>query len=146
MVHLRNAVGGLAPISIAGYPSPMPFSEDDLDRIDRAKTVRIETAKPGGTVHSTIIWAVVDGGEVFVRSWRGATARWYREAVAIPDVAIQLRKTRLLPARAVPATDADSVARVSAALERKYDGDPAAKSMVRDDIVDTTLRLDPRTE
>jgi hypothetical protein len=46
----------------------------------------------------------------------------------------------------VPATDADSVARVSAALERKYDGDPAAKSMVRDEILDTTLRLDPRTE
>ena len=123
----------------------MPFSPDDLDRIDRARTVRIETSKPNGPVHSTIVWAVVEGGDVFVRSWRGATARWYREAVANPEVAIQLRKTRLLPARAVPATDADSVARVSAALERKYDGDPAAKSMVRDEILDTTLRLDPRT-
>jgi hypothetical protein len=124
----------------------MPFSDDDLERIDRAKTLRIETSKPGGTVHSTIVWAIVDGGDVFVRSWRGATARWYREAVANPEVTIQLRKPRVLPARAVPATDADSVARVSAALERKYEGDPAAKSMVRHEILDTTLRLDPRTE
>jgi hypothetical protein len=124
----------------------MPFSPDDLDRIDRSKTIRIETSKLDGPVHSTIVWAVVDGGDVFVRSWRGHTARWYREAVANPDVTIQLRKSRLLPARAVGATDADSVARVSAALERKYEGDPAAKSMVRGEILDTTLRLDPRSE
>ena len=128
------------------YDLHMPFSDEDLDRIDQAKTVRIETSKPGGTVHSTIIWAVVDGGEVFVRSWRGATARWYREAIANPDVAVQLRKPSVLPARAVPATDPESVARVSAALARKYDGDPAAKSMVREEILGTTLRLDPRTE
>ncbi len=124
----------------------MPFSDEDLDRIDRVKTVRIETSKPDGPVHSTIIWAVVDGGDVFVRSWRGATARWYREAIANPDVTIQLRRPSVLPARAVPATDPESVARVSAALERKYEGDPAAKSMVRDEILATTLRLDPRTE
>jgi hypothetical protein len=124
----------------------MPFSQDDLERIDQAKTVRIETSKPDGPVHSTIVWAVVDGDDVFVRSWRGATARWYREAIDNPDVTIQLRKPRLLPARAVPATDADSVARVSAALERKYEGDPAATSMVRDEILDTTLRLEPRRE
>jgi hypothetical protein len=124
----------------------MTFSDDDLDRIDRAKTLRIETSKPGGTLHSTIVWAVVHGGEVFVRSWRGATARWYREAIANPAVTIQLRGSRRLPARAVSATDADSAARASAALERKYEGDPAAQSMVRDEILDTTLRLDPRTE
>jgi hypothetical protein len=119
----------------------MPFSQDDLDRIDRVKTIRIETSRPGGPVHSTIIWAVVDGQEVFVRSWRGPGARWYREASANPEVAVRIEKDRL-PARAVPATDADSVARASAALLRKYDGDPAARSMVRDEILGTTLRIE----
>jgi hypothetical protein len=119
----------------------MPFSQDDLARIDSAKTLRIETSKPGGPVHSTIIWAVVDQGEVFVRSWRGAGARWYREALANPDVAIVVRKDRTV-ARAVPATDADSVARASAGLERKYAGDPAVGSMVREEILGTTLRID----
>ena len=123
----------------------MPISGDDLARIDRAKTVRIETSKPGGPVHSTIIWAVVDGSEVFVRSWRGPGARWYREALANPDVVILVQKQRI-PARAVPATDPDSVARTSASLERKYAGDPATKSMVREEILDTTLRLDARAE
>lgn len=121
----------------------MPFSQTDLDRIDRAKTIRIETSKPGGPVHSTIIWAVVEDGDVYVRSWRGPGARWYREAVANPEVAIQIRKERL-SAQAVRATDPDSVARASRGLERKYAGDPAVKSMVRDEILDTTLRLEVR--
>jgi hypothetical protein len=119
----------------------MPFSQDDLERIDRAKTVRIETSKPGGPVHSTIIWAVVEDGDVYVRSWRGPGARWYREAVANPDVAIVVRKERMA-ARAVPATDPGSVARASRGLERKYAGDPAVGSMVREDILGTTLRID----
>jgi hypothetical protein len=121
----------------------MPFSQVDLERIEGAKTIRIETSRPDGPVHSTIIWAVVEDGDVYVRSWRGPGARWYREAVANPDVEIQVRKERM-PARAVPATDPDSVARASRGLERKYAGDPAAKSMVRDEILDTTLRLDVR--
>jgi hypothetical protein len=124
----------------------MPFSRDDLDEIDRAKEIRIETsAGPGEEVHRTIIWAVVDGDDVFIRSWRGVTARWYREALANPEVAINLGKRRLA-ARAVPAHDAESVSRTSAELERKYDGDPAARSMVRDEILITTLRLDPAAE
>jgi hypothetical protein len=121
----------------------MPFSRDDLDAIDRAKEIRIETsAGPDDPVHRTIIWVVVDGDAVFVRSWRGVTARWYREALANPEIAIHVGKRRL-PARAVPAHDADSVSRTSAELERKYEGDPAAHSMVRDEILVTTLRLDP---
>jgi hypothetical protein len=119
----------------------MPFSQNDLERIDRAKTVRIETSKPGGPIHSTIIWAVVEQGEVLVRSWRGAGARWYREALANPEIAIVVRKQRAT-GRAVPATDAESVARASAGLERKYAGDPAVRSMVREEILGTTLRID----
>ena len=37
------------------------------------------------------------------------------------------------------------IARTSAGLERKYDGDSATPSMVRAEILDTTMRLDPVT-
>jgi hypothetical protein len=120
----------------------MPFSQQDLDRIERSKTVRIETSKPRGSVHSTIIWAVVEGGDVFVRSWRGPGARWYREALANPEVAILVRKHRI-PAHAIQAPDPASVARASAGLQRKYAGDPATSSMVREEILETTIRLEP---
>jgi len=123
----------------------MPFSSDDLRAIDSAKEVDIETsAGPGAEVHRTTIWIVVDGDEVLVRSWRGVTARWYREALANPDVAIHVDGRRI-EARAVPAHDPSSVARTSAALGRKYEGDPSAASMVRHDILETTLRLEPAT-
>jgi hypothetical protein len=123
----------------------MAFTQDELAVIDRPRTVRIETSRPDGPVHSTIIWVVVDDGDIFVRSWRGAGARWYREALANPDVALVVAKRRM-PATAIPATDDDSVARTSAGFERKYPGNPATDDMVRDEILGTTLRLDPRTE
>ena len=119
----------------------MAFTRDELDLIERRKLVRIETSNPGAAVHRTTIWAVVDGDYVFVRSWRGAGARWYREAVANSEVAIHVGKVRL-PARATVAVDPDSIARTSACFERKYAGDPASGSMVRPEILDTTLRID----
>jgi len=124
----------------------MPFSPPDLEAIDRSKEVRIETsAGPGAEIHRTIIWIVVEGGEVFVRSWRGVTARWYREALADPDLAIHVGERRL-PARANPERDQGAIARASSAFERKYAGDPATPSMVREEILITTLRLEPRNE
>ena len=121
----------------------MPFSRDDLRAIDNAKEIEVETsAGPGSDVHRTITWVVVDGDDVFVRSWRGVTARWFREALANPEIAIHVDGRRL-PARAVPARDPDSITRTSEGLERKYDGDSSTPSMVRADILETTLRLDP---
>ena len=123
----------------------MPFTTDDLRAIDLAKRSR-SRPRPGRRPrsHRTITWVVVDGDGVFVRSWRGVTARWFREALANPDIAVHIDGRRI-PARAVPARDPDSIARTSAGLERKYDGDSATPSMVRAEILDTTMRLDPVT-
>lgn len=120
----------------------MPFSSDDLALLAKTKEVRIETTSKNGEVHRTIIWVVVDGGEAFIRSYRGASARWYREATANSEVAIHIAKKRI-PARAVVATDPESIARTTAGLEEKYRGDPATRAMIRREVLDTTLRLDP---
>ena len=55
----------------------MSFSGEDLSAIDAAEEVRIETQAPGGDIHRTIIWIMVDDGEVFVRSVNGEDGRWY---------------------------------------------------------------------
>ena len=120
----------------------MSFSPEELDLIARAEEVEIETQAPGGAAHRTIIWAVVDDGSVFVRSVRGAGARWYREARANPAVALHVDGRRLT-ATAVPATDPDAVERTSDGFRRKYAGDPSTPSMVVPGILDTTLRLEP---
>jgi hypothetical protein len=119
----------------------MGYSEAELDLIDRTEEVEIETNGDDGAVHQTIIWAVVDDGEVFVRSYRGPYARWYREALADPSVALHVDGQRL-PVRAVLAPDAGSIERTSTGILRKYAGDPAAKAMVAPELLDLTIRLE----
>lgn len=125
-----------------GYADLMRFEPGELALLAEAEEIEIETARPDGPPHRTIIWVVVDGDVAFVRSVNGSSARWYREAVANPTVTIHAAG-RQLRAIATPATDASSVARTSAALERKYPGDPGTQPMLKPEIFDTTLRLSP---
>jgi hypothetical protein len=126
-----------------GYAPAMPFAPADLAVLSAAEEIRIETrAAADALVHRTIIWIVTDGPDAFIRSVNGATARWYREAVAVPDVAVHADGL-VLRARAVPATDPDSIARTSAALEAKYTGTDGLAEMLEPEIFDTTLRLEP---
>ena len=87
---------------------------------------------------------MVDGGDVYVRSWKGERGHWYQAALDAPDdVALTVRRTRL-PVAVRIADDDASIERCSRAIERKYAGDPATTSMVRPYNLATTLRLVPR--
>ena len=125
-----------------GYAGPMRFATEDLALLADTEEIEIETARPGGPPHRTIIWVVVDGDDAFIRSVNGAGARWYREAVADPSVTIHAGE-RALQARAMAAPDPDSVKRVNDALERKYTGSVGLREMLVPDIFDTTLRVEP---
>jgi hypothetical protein len=125
-----------------GYAANMSFPAEDVSALAAAEEVEIETQAPGGPVHRTIIWAVVDDDEVFVRSYLGPTARWYREALANPAVAVHVDGRRI-PSTAIPATDPDSIERTSDGFRRKYAGDSAVKAMVAPGNLETTLRLEP---
>ena len=119
----------------------MSFEPEDLARLAAAKEVEIETQAPDGPAHRTIIWIVVDGPDTFVRSYLGERARWYREAVANPAVAIHVDGRRL-SATAIPATDPDSVERVSAGFRAKY-APGADTTAMATQYLETTLRLEP---
>jgi hypothetical protein len=120
----------------------MPFSPEDFDLLAQTAEVRIETSRPDGRRPRTIIWVMTDGDDVFVRSVRGDAGRWYQGALADPNVVVHAAD-RTIPARAIPATDDDSVARCSAAIVRKYHGVPGEKSMLKPAVLGTTLRLEP---
>ena len=123
----------------------MRFEAPDLALLDAAQEVEIETAAPNGAAHRTIIWIVVDGGDVFVRSVNGSGARWYREAVAGEDVTIHVDR-RALPARVEAAADDASIEQVSTALSRKYASSRASlRSMLATHTLETTLRVIPAT-
>src|SRR5260370_9468918 len=121
------------------------FNPAVLSEWNRTAEIEIETSRgDGAPVHRTTIWIVVDGPFAYVRSVRGPAGRWYRELTANPHGAVHADGQRV-PVRAIPATDADTVARVSAAVSKKYasrwQGPTAA--MLRPDTLPTTLRLEP---
>jgi hypothetical protein len=120
----------------------MSFSQADLELLDRAEEIDIETRRRAGDTQRTTIWVVVDGGVPYIRSVRGPDGAWYRQIKANPQAVIHVNG-RTLGTKAVPATDADSIERVSGALRRKYGNTQSTRSMLVDKTLDTTLRLEP---
>jgi hypothetical protein len=120
------------------------LDRETLALLDGQREVDIVTRRPDGSRTRTTIWVVVDGDDAYIRSWRGAGARWYQAVLDRPADVELIADQLHLRLRAVPAADDLSVARCSSALERKYAGDPATEAMVREDVLETTLRLEPR--
>ena len=119
----------------------MSFPKATVALLDRADEVDIETRSPKGTVHSVPIWIVVDGDDVFIRTYRGPTSRWYRELVAGPGALVVNGKR--IPVRAVAAADTASVKRVSDGFRKKYRKGSSLESMLVPAVLPTTLRLEP---
>ena len=118
----------------------MTLAAEILALLDRTLEVQIETTSPKGARHEVPIWVVVDGNDVFARSYLGARARWYREILARPGALIV--GSRRIQVKAIPATDDDSVGRTSAGYRKKYPTSPSLRAMQKPDVLPTTLRFE----
>jgi len=119
----------------------MNFDAEILRALCDVQQVKIRTGKHSKT--GVVIWVVVADDEVFVRSWLGNKGRWYRDLAAGGPATLEFGAHRLA-VQAFPASDPDTVARVSREFLRKYQPSSHAQEMVRSEIVPTTLRLEPR--
>jgi hypothetical protein len=119
----------------------LSFPKDTVALLDRSDEVDIETRSPKGTTHSVPIWIVVDGDDVFIRTYRGPTSRWYREIIAGPGAVVV--NGRRIPVRAIAAADNASVKRASDAYRKKYRKGSSLDSMLVPLVLPTTLRLEP---
>jgi hypothetical protein len=119
------------------------FPNAVVERFDTTKTVEIETRSAKGTKHSVPIWIVVVDGVPFVRSVRGPAGRWYRELLARGEGAV-IAVGKRTPVRATHDRSSKAIEAVSAALRKKYArSGQSLRSMLRDEVLDTTVRLDP---
>jgi hypothetical protein len=117
------------------------FDADILGELRDVQELTIRTEKhPKSAV---VIWAVVADEEVFVRSWLGARGRWYRDLAAGGTATLEFVGRRLA-VQAIPASDPETVARVSREFLRKYQRSTHAQEMVRPGTLPTTLQLEPR--
>jgi len=114
-----------------------------LKSFDETKVVEIETRSAKGTKHLIPIWIMVVDGVPYVRSVNGPAGRWYRELLAQGDGAVVVGGKRV-PVRATKDSSATAVEAVSEAVRRKYPrSGQSLQSMLRPDVLDTTVRLDP---
>ena len=119
------------------------FDDRQLARIDGALEVEIETwAATGAPRHRTVIWVVVEDGKVYIRSVSGQRGRWYRELTATTEGVLHVTGEPIR-VRAEAAATAEVIEWCSRALERKYASDPALSSMLRADVLSTTVCLVP---
>ena len=117
------------------------FDPDTLRELRDVREVAIRTEKhPDSAV---VIWVVVADDEVFVRSVRGSKGRWYRDLATGGSATLEFAGRRLA-VQVHPASDADSIARVSREYLTKYQPSPYAQAMVRAEVLPTTMRLEPR--
>jgi len=117
------------------------MTDEQLQEIAVADEVMIETSAEQGS-RRTIIWVVVEGGEVFVRSVLGEEGHWYRRALTDPAVTLIVNGERHR-FEAVSANDAVSVERASNGFRAKYPPGRSLDAMIRDEVLATTLRLHP---
>jgi hypothetical protein len=55
------------------------WTSDELNKIGATEELRIASPRRDGTLRNPVtIWAVRVGDDLYVRSWRGRTAAWYR--------------------------------------------------------------------
>ena len=121
----------------------MTFSPVVLEAFRVKHEVDIETRSAKGATHRVIIWIVVVDGVPYVRSVRAKRGRWFRELMRHGEGAIHVGRQRV-PVRAVLVDDKDENARVSDAIQQKYDRPRASVlAMVRPEVLPTTARLEP---
>ena len=122
----------------------MTFGESDLAALAAAKEIKIETRSPAGTEHRTIIWVAEHEGVIYIRSVNGPEARWYREATESGPGSVAVHVDgRRVPVQLVPATDPASIEACSEGLRAKYRRSYSLETMLMDNILETTLRVEP---
>jgi hypothetical protein len=122
------------------------FGERELRLLTVAEEVEIETQTGGPEADKpqrAVVWVVVVGEDVYVRSVNGDQGHWYQHLAANPAGALYADDRRL-PIQAVPVQDTKLQLKVSEAYLRKYWQYPQdAAWMIAPTVLATTLRLDP---
>jgi deazaflavin-dependent oxidoreductase (nitroreductase family) len=84
------------------------------------------TGRRTGRAHRIEIWFGVDNGALYLISGNGPTADWFQNALADPNVTVELGE-HMVRGEAAEVTDPDERRRIGELMGAKYrwDGDPS---------------------
>ena len=122
------------------------WTSDELDKIAAAEELQIAPLRRDGTLRNPVtVWVVHHGDDLYVRSWRGRTAAWYRAAQVRNEGRIQAGGVE----KDVTFVDADPDINdaIDAAYRTKYHrySDSYVRPMISPQARATTLKLVPRS-
>lgn len=121
------------------------WTDDELIRIGNVDELELAVYRQDGTLRKrVIIWVVRVGDQLYVRSYMGAFAAWFRAVQVTHEGHIRAggleKEVKLLE-------EPDSITndQVDAAYRSKYRRSPYMAAMVTPEVRATTLRLEPRS-
>jgi hypothetical protein len=122
---------------------PTSFRDTELKALRDNPEIQIETWN-GSQRHRTTIWVVVVGKAPYIRSYRGARGRWYREILRSRRAVVHAGRKKI-PVVAAPTKSAAINTRVDRGYRDKYGGEwpDETKDMLLAKVKKTTLRLAP---
>ena len=113
-----------------------------LANLDETVEVDMVTPRRDGSLSSRPIWVVVVDGDAYVRSYRGESGAWYRQARSDGQATIGVDR-RAIKVGVEPVSDDETNRQVSDAFRAKYSARSPGptETMVNDEVSRTTLRL-----
>ncbi len=118
------------------------WTPEELRQLDRAGEVRVAGRRVDGTSRTlVIVWHVVVGGNVYLRSVKGPQGQWYKGVARHREGFLRWDgKTR--PVTYTRDSTQDSA--IDAAYVAKYGNGSATRAITSALANQTTLRVDPR--
>jgi hypothetical protein len=122
------------------------WSKDELDKIGSAEELQIASLRRDGTLRNPVtIWVVRHGDDLYARSWRGRTSRWFRGVQDRHEGHIRAGDVDKDVAFIAAADAADVNDAIDAAYRAKYRryADSYVLPMIGPDARATTIKLVP---
>ncbi|WP_419702978.1 DUF2255 family protein [Promicromonospora sp. NFX87] len=118
------------------------WTPEDLAAIDDDGELRVAAHRPDGTLRAArIVWHVVVGKALFIRSVRGQDGAWYRGVLRTGTGAIDAGGVHT-EVTFTPDDGQDEA--IDQAYHAKYGDGSAVRSITSPIATATTLRVDPR--
>jgi hypothetical protein len=125
--------------------APVPWTPEQLRRIDAARELEISTTRTDGTLRPWLpIWVVCVGEQVYVRTWYRRTTGWFGHAIATRQARVRVPGLEAdVIVADVGERDSDLRSAVDEAYAAKYapHGGGSVGQMTSDSAASTTLRL-----
>jgi hypothetical protein len=117
------------------------WTPEELDQLDSANTIRVAGRRADGSSRTlVIVWQVVVGGALYVRSVKGPEGEWYKGVIRHGEGFISWGGA----ARPVVFTrDDEHDETIDSAYLAKYGAGSSTRAINSDKAKTTTLRVDP---